>query len=252
MPEGYARLPGAGYEALHPELEGVNPEDYPDIHKMAILADVAPYSREYHTYRQRVGKQAQGDTELEIEYEKILNRVKKTRESVIRMQDRHFTAPVDEISGTVDQVSAAGITLNEYPGRQFQFSSVSTSAADMSARILGENNQVFPSCRTQSTSRTRQTKARTSMIRASSLPGTPSCLRRTNSKGFSPSCRTQNLTRYRETGFAHTSVAGLNTGSSLQAQMLPLVCRAWVSEIYRFGTEPFSGWMWGGLLFFFY
>jgi len=46
--EGYARLPGAGYEALHPELKDVNPEDYPDIHKMAILADVAPYSREYN------------------------------------------------------------------------------------------------------------------------------------------------------------------------------------------------------------
>jgi len=43
VPEGYARLPGAGYEALHPELQGVNPENYPDIHKMAILADVAPY-----------------------------------------------------------------------------------------------------------------------------------------------------------------------------------------------------------------
>lgn len=46
--DGYARLPGAGYEALHPELEGVNPEDYPDIHKLRILADVAPYSREYN------------------------------------------------------------------------------------------------------------------------------------------------------------------------------------------------------------
>ena len=79
MDEGYARLPGAGYEALHPELQGVNPEDYPDIHKMAILADVAPYSREYHTFRQVVGKQAQGNTELEIEYEKILKRVKQTR-----------------------------------------------------------------------------------------------------------------------------------------------------------------------------
>jgi hypothetical protein len=49
VPEGYARLPGAGYAALHPELKDVNPEDYPDIHKMAILADVAPYSREYNT-----------------------------------------------------------------------------------------------------------------------------------------------------------------------------------------------------------
>ena len=46
---------------------------------MAILADVAPYSREYHTFRQMVGKQAQGNTELEIEYEKILKRVKQTR-----------------------------------------------------------------------------------------------------------------------------------------------------------------------------
>lgn len=109
---------------------------------MAILADVAPYSKEYNIFRQKVGKDAQGNTELEIEYEKILKRVKQTRESVIRMQDRHFTAPVDEISGTVDQVSAGGITLNEYPGRLFQFSSVSTSAADMSARILGENNDM--------------------------------------------------------------------------------------------------------------
>jgi hypothetical protein len=58
------------------------------------------------------------------------------------MNDRHFTEPVDEISGTVDEVSAGGITLNEFPGRRFQFSSVSTSAADMSARILGEKNDM--------------------------------------------------------------------------------------------------------------
>jgi hypothetical protein len=123
-------------------LKDVDPEDYPDIHKMSILADVAPYSREYHTFRQKVGQQAQGNTELEIEYEKILTRVKQTRESVIKMNDRHFTEPVDEISGTVDEVSAGGITPNEYPGRRFQFSSVSTSAADMSARILGEKNDM--------------------------------------------------------------------------------------------------------------
>ena len=46
--DGYARLPGAGYEALHPELKDVGPEAYPDIHKLRILADVAPYSREYN------------------------------------------------------------------------------------------------------------------------------------------------------------------------------------------------------------
>jgi hypothetical protein len=111
--EPKAWLSGAGYAALHPELEDTNPEDYPDIHKLAILADVAPYSREYNTFRQKVGKEAQGNTELEIEYEKILNRVKQTRESVIRMNDRHFTEPVDEIAGTVESASAGGITLKE-------------------------------------------------------------------------------------------------------------------------------------------
>ena len=139
---GFARLPGAGYEAIHPELKGVNPEDYPDMTKLAILADVAPYSREYNTYRQKVGSQVKGNTEQEIEYGKILNRVKQTRESIIRMNDRHFTAPVDEISGAVESASAGGITLNEYPGRRFQFTSVGTGAADMSAAALGENNQM--------------------------------------------------------------------------------------------------------------
>jgi hypothetical protein len=50
--EGYARLPGTGYEAVHPELKGLDPEDYPDINKLTILGDVAPYSRQFHTYRQ--------------------------------------------------------------------------------------------------------------------------------------------------------------------------------------------------------
>jgi hypothetical protein len=51
--EGYARLPGAGYAALHPELEGVDPEDYPDIDKLRILGAVAPYSREYQKLHDR-------------------------------------------------------------------------------------------------------------------------------------------------------------------------------------------------------
>ena len=88
--EGYARLPGAGYEALHPELKGLTPDEYPDINKLAILADVAPYSREYNIFRSKVGTDSQDDTELKIEYEKILDRVRQTRESVIRMDNQVF------------------------------------------------------------------------------------------------------------------------------------------------------------------
>ena len=74
---------------------------------------MAPYSREYNTYRQKICRQAQGNTELEIKYEKILARVKKTREFVIRMTDRYYTEPVDEISGTLESASAGGITPKE-------------------------------------------------------------------------------------------------------------------------------------------
>jgi len=174
-----------------------NPEDYPDIHKMAILGDVAPYSREYNTFRQIVGKEVQNNTQLEIEYEKILKRVKQTRESVIKMTDRHFTAPVEEISGTVEEVTPGGVTLKQFPGRRFQFSSVSTSAADMSARILGEH-QVFPSCRTPKPSRGRDRPGRhlAGHPRPSPLPGSLFLYIRMGS--ICSSCWTQNGIHHRD------------------------------------------------------
>lgn len=51
---GFARLPGAGYAALHPELKGVNPADYPLIYQYSILSDVAPYSMEYSRVKELV------------------------------------------------------------------------------------------------------------------------------------------------------------------------------------------------------
>ena len=92
--EGYARLPGAGYEALHPELEGVDPEDYPDITKLSILGDVAPYSREYNRIRAIVEKQSHGDTELRARYEQIVEQVRQTKESTLQVDERRFDAPV--------------------------------------------------------------------------------------------------------------------------------------------------------------
>src|SRR6266850_2622101 len=78
--EGYARLPGAGYAALHPELEGADPEDYPDIDKLRILGDVAPYSREYQKLHGAMAKQLKGDPELRAEYERISEQVRQTKE----------------------------------------------------------------------------------------------------------------------------------------------------------------------------
>jgi hypothetical protein len=47
IPLGEERLPGPGFAALHPEMEGIAPEDYPHIWRLKILADVAPYSKKY-------------------------------------------------------------------------------------------------------------------------------------------------------------------------------------------------------------
>jgi len=54
---GELRLPGRGYETLYPYLSGLNPDDYPAVHKMQILSDVAPYSAEYHMFRNAVESQ---------------------------------------------------------------------------------------------------------------------------------------------------------------------------------------------------
>lgn len=64
--EGEYRLPGRGYAARYKELEGVNPADYPLIHRYKILADIAPYSREFRSARKELEAHDPTDYELEI------------------------------------------------------------------------------------------------------------------------------------------------------------------------------------------
>ena len=67
MEWGEARLPGAGYEALHPELKGVPQEDYPLIHQYDILAGVAPFSKELRNVRNKLyRRRAKGETSDEV------------------------------------------------------------------------------------------------------------------------------------------------------------------------------------------
>ena len=60
---GFARLPGPGYEALHPELRGVAAENYPLIYQHAILSDIAPTSKQANVVRQTLySRRSQGIT----------------------------------------------------------------------------------------------------------------------------------------------------------------------------------------------
>jgi hypothetical protein len=109
--EGYARLPGAGYAALHPELEGVDPEDYSDLTKLRILADVAPYSRQYNKVRSVIEKQSRDNSVLRADYEQIVDQVRQTKDSTLQVDTRRFDAPVDKIEGTIKKASFHGVEL---------------------------------------------------------------------------------------------------------------------------------------------
>lgn len=70
--EGEIRLPGAGYAARFPELEGIAPEDYPLIHRFKILADVAPYTEKFQKTLGAVRRQSSFNELTEYE-ENIYN-----------------------------------------------------------------------------------------------------------------------------------------------------------------------------------
>jgi len=54
LPDADVRLPGPGYQAIHPELANVDPEAYPIAYRYAILADVANWSPEFRSMRSKV------------------------------------------------------------------------------------------------------------------------------------------------------------------------------------------------------
>jgi hypothetical protein len=57
MKMGELRLPGRGYASLFPELKHVESEQYPAVHKLNILSDVAPTSAEFYHQRNLVEQQ---------------------------------------------------------------------------------------------------------------------------------------------------------------------------------------------------
>lgn len=65
--EGEYRLPGSGYENRFPELEGLSPDEYPDIHRYKILADVAPFSEQFKDIKQEIEQRAESNNLSEYE-----------------------------------------------------------------------------------------------------------------------------------------------------------------------------------------
>jgi len=96
VPEGEYRLPGAGYAARFEELRGLDPEDYPLIHKFKILADIAPHSDEFRGLAEQVKSASKNNTLDEMEesiYQSTLEQLenKRTRKKFVEYKNHIST-----------------------------------------------------------------------------------------------------------------------------------------------------------------
>lgn len=107
VPEGEYRLPGAGYATRFKELEGVNPEDYPLIHRYKILADVAMDSAEYRSAERTLQKTQMSDYERRI-FEETQAQVEEKRKKRQFIYDEQYTG----IFGTYAKSVASLAQLN--------------------------------------------------------------------------------------------------------------------------------------------
>lgn len=88
--EGEYRLPGRGYAARYKELEGVNAEEYPDIHKYKILADVAMYSHEFRAADKRM-RSADLSAQDRETYQMIRDQVDEKKQKRKFQRDEDYT-----------------------------------------------------------------------------------------------------------------------------------------------------------------
>ena len=103
--KGYFRLPGEGYVSQHEELKGINPEDYPFIHRFKILSDVAMGSDEYYKYKDIMDARAANDNLTDYEKSIYEQTVSQNYERSIQ---KNFYKPSEGLVGSYwDKITSA-------------------------------------------------------------------------------------------------------------------------------------------------
>ena len=112
IPNGFARLPGKAYEALNPELKGMDPEDYPDIHKYKILSDLSPKSRETLRLRNELMERRAAGLTTELENRILENASEAHRKRLASTRDFEYAKNAIKIPVVSD------ITRGMYQGAE--------------------------------------------------------------------------------------------------------------------------------------
>jgi hypothetical protein len=138
IPEAEIRLPGTGYAALHPEVAGLESEDYPLAHRVKILGDVAMWSDQYKTALRNAKKNLKNLSEKEqsivLETERQVKEKKKRRtfkeyrfqEDLLTAQNLTVTGIVspkrivtEELGGMAIEIPGIGAIKNKEAAMQF-------------------------------------------------------------------------------------------------------------------------------------
>lgn len=84
--DGYLRLPGEGFATRYKELQGVNPEDYPDIFKYKILSDVAYGSIEHRRIKGKLQNRELTSFEQQV-FDEVQEQVEAKQDSEYNVRD---------------------------------------------------------------------------------------------------------------------------------------------------------------------
>lgn len=129
-------IPGPEYNERMGLPAGLSPEDYPDMHKLAILAHLQPYSKRIP----KLVTKLQGQ-DLTPEQSYFVAEMRKQTQDVRTsevFQDRIFTGKIKSYTGTVSDSAGEFFRLSERPYKQFKLAGLSFELNDIANQLMHE------------------------------------------------------------------------------------------------------------------
>ena len=140
--EPWARLPGAGLAALNPELKGVAPEEYPAHWRFKVLADLAPWSKEYGEYNKLMSQmQSEGrlTTDQLLDIQRVRNQVTQTKRAKEFQQYRYDSEAIEKVRVGITSEVEPGVYLTDtFGSAPISLAGIDTSRASLANIAMRE------------------------------------------------------------------------------------------------------------------
>jgi hypothetical protein len=114
--EPWARLPGAGFAQLNPEVKGLDSEAYPTFYRFKVLADLAPWSMEYGEHNKLITSEIAANrlTPQQImEVDQIRKQVNETKRNKDFQEYRYDSDRIKKVRVKVTEELGPGVYLTD-------------------------------------------------------------------------------------------------------------------------------------------